>query len=422
MKKALIVLLETKKSLYDTNYMIDELTNLCETDDIFVADVITQRLDKPTPDFYVGSGKVLEIKDRAHSLECDMVVFDDELTPSQIRNLGNEIGLEIYDRSYVILDIFSSRAKTHEAKLEIELARCRYLLPRLGVLQQGLSRQGSSGSGLHNRGKGETKLELDKRILMGKISRALAELDTIKRMKDEQAKRRVKNEIPIVALVGYTNAGKSTTMNKIISYTEASEDKMVYEKDELFATLSTSTRHISYKKHDFLLVDTVGFVSKLPHHLVNSFKSTLEEIKNADLIIHVVDISSRYFQEQYSVTTNVLNNLGCSNIKTLLLLNKYDKYDDMDHILVGAENLPYSNYTNLNVDKLLDYIYDNTIPYMLNLKLNIPYKEGKIFNILEENAVIHSKVYFDEYVFYDVTIDQKYYHLLQGFDQDSNIN
>ena len=422
MKTAILVFIDNNKMDYDIKYMIDELTNLCQSNNIIAVDYLVQKIDKPNKEFFIGSGKVLELKEKAIAEKVQYIIFDDELSPSQIRNLENEIGIPILDRSYIILDIFASRAKTKEAILEIELARSKYLLPRLGALSEGLSRQGGSSGRLHNKGKGETKLELNRRVLLSNIIRNERELIKIKKMKDMQAEKRKNNKIPIVALVGYTNAGKSSTMNKIIEYTSNNEDKMVYSKDELFATLETSHRKITYKKHDFILVDTIGFVSKLPHHLINSFRSTLSEIKNADLIIHVVDISSRYFNEQYQITTDVLFSLNCANIKTLLLLNKYDKYDDENTIIVGAENLPYSNYTNLNVDTLLDYIYDNTIPYMIDLRLNIDYKYGKIINLIEEKATINSKIYFNEYIYYDIKIDKKYYKELSIFEINSNLS
>ncbi|MGM9972092.1 MAG: GTPase HflX [Anaeroplasmataceae bacterium] len=423
MKKAIIVLIETPNMYYDINYMTDELTNLCESDGIMVIDTLTQKLDKPNKEFFIGKGKVLELKNLIDTTNPDLVVFDDELSPSQLNNLQDYLNIEVLDRTYIILDIFSSRAHTREAILEINLAKSKYMLPRLSIFQKGLSRQGgSSGGGVHNKGKGETKLDLDKRVLLSNISSSMRELKKIKQMKEAQIQKRKKNNIPIVALVGYTNAGKSTTMNTIMDYTLKNEDKRVYVKDELFASLNTQTRSITYKKHTFLLTDTIGFVSKLPHHLINSFKSTLLEVQNADLIIHVVDISSPYFNEQYEITTSVLNSLGVTNTKTLLLLNKYDKYDDQGYIISGVENIPFSNVSNLNILKLLDYIYDNTIPYMMELTLHIPYTNGKQINLIEEHAIIKSKIYQNEYVIYDISIDRKYYKDLEVFDINNNIN
>lgn len=415
LKNAVLVFTKTKNDFYDINYKIEELENLCQTCEINTVDYIVQSLERPNKEFFIGSGKIKELKELINTKDADIVVFDDELSPSTLKNVEDFLEIEVIDRSYVILEIFKTRAKTKESILEVEIARARYLFPRLSAMQSGMSREGGSSS-LHSKGKGETKLELDRRTLLSTIIRAERELEKIKQNKIIQAKKRKENKIPIVALVGYTNAGKSTTMNKIIEYTSNDSDKMVYAKDELFATLDTSTRKISYKKHDFLLVDTIGFVSNLPHHLINSFRSTLEEIKSADLIIHVVDISSRYYAEQYDTVCEVLDMLGCSNIKSLLLLNKYDKYDDDNTYIAGIDNIAYSNYQNKGVTELLDYIYENTIPYMIDLELNIDYKYGKIINLIEEKATIISKVYLQNNVYYHISIDKRYYKDLEMFE------
>lgn len=420
MKKAIAVFTNDKNSIYDISYTIDELTNLCLSDDINIIDYIVQNIDKPNKEFYIGSGKILELRDLVLKHDAPLVVFDNEISPSQISNIEDVIDATVIDRSYVILDIFASRAKTREAILEINLARSRYLLPRLSAISKGLSRQGG-GSGVHNKGKGETKLELNRRVLVTNIIKNEQELKKIKEDKIRRAEKRKENNIPIVALVGYTNAGKSSTMNKIIEYTNGQNDKMVLSKDELFATLETSTRKITYKKHDFLLVDTIGFVSKLPHHLVNSFRSTLEEIKSADLIIHVLDISSRYYEDQFETTMDVIESLGAANIPSILLLNKYDKYDPENTLITGIENIAYSNYTNLGVTELLDYIYEKTSPYMIELELNIEYKYGDIINIIEEHAEIISKAYLNSGVYYHIKIDKKYYKKLEMF-ENSNLN
>lgn len=420
MKKAIAVFTNSKNTIYDTTYTIDELCNLCLSDDINIVDYIIQNIEKPNKEFYIGSGKILELKELVLKHKIDLVVFDDEISPRQMANIEDILDTTVIDRSYVILDIFASRAKTREAILEINLARSRYLLPRLNSLSKGLSRQGG-GSGVHNKGKGETKLELNKRVLLTNIIKNEQELKKIKEDKIRRAEKRKENNIPIVALVGYTNAGKSTTMNKIIEYTNGQNDKMVYSKDELFATLETSTRKITYKKNDFLLVDTIGFVSKLPHHLVNSFRSTLEEIKSADLIIHVLDISSRYYQDQYDTTIDVLDSLNALDIPSVLLLNKFDKYDSQNTKIIGAENIEYSNYTNLGVEKLLDYIYEKTSPYKIELELNIEYKYGDVINLIEEHAEIISKVYLNSGAYYHIRIDKKYYKKLEMFD-NSNLN
>ncbi len=420
MRNAILVLLDTKTNTYDISYLTCEMKNLCKSIDIDIKHHISQKLDKPNKEYLVGSGKIKEVKELLTVTNIDLVVFDDELTLSQLRNISEYLNVEVIDRTYVILSIFALRAQSREAILEINLAKSRYLLPRLSIIKNKEDRQGGSSS-LHNKGKGETRQELDKRVLLANISRCTKELVKIKEMKDRQTEKRKENNIPIVALVGYTNAGKSSTLNKIIEYTKEDSEKMVYAKDELFATLSTKTRSITYKKHKFLLTDTIGFVSKLPHHLINSFNSTLKEIKNADLILHIIDVSSPYFNEQYAVTAETLNNLGCSNIKTLLVFNKYDKCLNKDFMITGAENILYSNYDNYNVDKLLDYIYDNTISYMIDLKLNIPYTNGKLINIIETHGIIKYKSYTPSYVIYEVSIDKKYYKQLEFYEIDNFI-
>ena len=211
-------------------------------------------------------------------------------------------------------------------------------------------------------------------------------------------------------------------MNKLIEVCGGDSEKMVYAKDELFATLDTRIRQITYKKHKFLLSDTIGFVSKLPSLLVESFRSTLEEIRNADLIINVIDFSSKYFNEQYQITLKMLDAVGALDKKMLLLLNKYDLLENKNLIVEGVESLPYSNKSNLNVDKLLDYIYNETAPYMIELKLNIPYKKQKKRNIIEEKATIYEKLYLKECTYYHISIDKKYYKELALYEEDGFIN
>lgn len=395
MEKALIVGLDLPNSLYDIKYSLAELTDLALSDDILVVDVISQKLPHPNKAFYVGKGKVEEIKQSCTAYEVELVIFDDELSPSQMRNLERELNVKIIDRSFLILDIFAKRAKTNEAMLEIKLAQNRYLLPRLSGLHSDLSRQGGTTGGFSAKGPGEKQLELDKRHLMQEIYRAEEELARLKKMKESQARKRKENEVPVVALVGYTNAGKSSTMNTILEETNVKDEKMVYQKDELFATLNTFTRQVTYNKEKFLLVDTVGFVSKLPHHLVNSFRSTLEEIKNADLIIHVVDISSKYYEQQIHITNSVLASLGCEHIPTVYLLNKYDLFADNNHVFVGADNIPFSNKTKLNATTLLEYIIKKVSNKLIPMEVLIPYKNGDITNYIENNTKVISKLYLE---------------------------
>ena len=282
--RALLVGVTTKNDRYNIDYSLDELKNLAETLDIEVIEKISQNLDAPNPKTYVGSGKLNEIIIAISAYDIDTVIFNDELSPTQLRNCEETLKVSVMDRSYLILKIFEMRAQSKEAKLEIKLAKDLYLLPRIQFLREKESRIGG-GASTSTRGSGETQRELDKRHLMAEINRIQKELINVKKMKESQIEKRKKNDIPIVALVGYTNAGKSSTMNSILEYTESISSKEVLAKNQLFATLSTFNRKITYNKVSFMLVDTIGFVSKLPHNLVNSFYQTLQEIKNADLII-----------------------------------------------------------------------------------------------------------------------------------------
>lgn len=416
MQKAIIVLVDSKESIYDAQYSIDELSNLALSNDIMTVYTITQKLNKPTVNFYVGKGKVEEIKLAINAYSPDLVIFDDELSPTQLRNLEKELEITIIDRSLLILDIFAKRAKTNESILEIKLAQNKYILPRLAGLNNSLSRQGGTTGGFSSKGPGEKQIELDRRHLLKEINHIEIELANIRKMKLSQIEKRKANEIPIVALVGYTNAGKSSTMNTILEAMQIPVDKQVYAKNELFATLNTYTRKVCYDKVDFLLVDTIGFVSKLPHHLINSFNQTLEEIKHADYIIHVVDVSSPYYQEQIHVTTQVLNNLGCSDIPTLLLLNKYDLLDFKDACFVGAKNLAFSNKTKLNVDTLLKDIVATIKPSTLPIEVLIPYSKGDVSHFIEENVKILSKVHLDNGILYNIEIRAKNYSKVANYE------
>ncbi len=423
MEKAIIVGLDLPNNTYDIKYSLDELTNLALSDEIMVVEVIIQKAEHPTAATFIGKGKVQEVKTAVIAHDADLVIFDDELSPSQMRNLERELNVKIIDRSFLILDIFAKRAKTNEAMLEIKLAQNKYLLPRLAGLHDDLSRQGGASSGgFSAKGPGEKQLELDKRYLMTETYRLERELEKIRGMKERQSQKRKENEIAIVALVGYTNAGKSSTMNTILNAVEVNDEKQVYEKDQLFATLDTSTRQINYNNYQFLLVDTVGFVSKLPHHLVNSFRSTLEEIKNADLILHVVDISSKYYQEQMDVTNNVLASLGCQHIPMVYLLNKYDLLENKESTFTGAENIPFSNKTKLNIDKAFESIIKKTQKELLSLELLIPYKDGDIANFVEKNSKVISKLYLDNGIHFNIEISPKYYKKVSNYLINENIN
>lgn len=297
------------------NEYLDELAFLAETAGVITVKKFTQKLPHPDSRTFVGKGKLEEIK-RYVSLQSDveLVIFDDELTGSQIQNIEKELGVKTIDRSDLILDIFASRAKTAQARTQVELAQYQYILPRLKGMWKHLERQ---GGGVGTRGPGETEIETDRRIVKDKITllrKRLAEID-----QQSFTQRKERGEFIRVSLVGYTNVGKSTIMN-LLSKSE------VFAENKLFATLDTTTRKVVFEQTPFLLSDTVGFIRKLPHHLVESFKSTLDEVREADILLHVVDISHPQYEEQFAVVNKTLAELGANEKPTVTIFNKMDKY------------------------------------------------------------------------------------------------
>ena len=293
---------------------LEELAFLTETAGAIPIRAYTQKIDIPNPGTYIGAGKLAEIKAFIHVNDISLVIFDDELSPSQLRNIERVLNCRILDRTNLILDIFAGRAKTAHAKTQVELAQYQYLLPRLTRMWTHLERQ-RGGIGL--RGPGETEIETDRRIIRDKISRLKVELQKIDRQKSTQRKNRGK--MVRVALVGYTNVGKSTLMN-LLSKSD------VFAENKLFATLDTTIRKVVIGNLPFLLSDTVGFIRKLPHDLVESFKSTLDEVRESDILLHIVDISHPGFEDQINVVNQTLSEIGASNKPTYVVFNKIDRY------------------------------------------------------------------------------------------------
>jgi GTP-binding protein HflX len=314
---------------------LEELAFLAETAGAEIRAVYTQKLDVPHPKTFLGSGKLLQVKDFVKEEEIDMVIFDDELSPSQLRNIERELNCRILDRTNLILDIFAGRAQTAHAKTQVELAQYQYLLPRLTRMWTHLERQ-RGGIGL--RGPGETEIETDRRIIRDKISKLKEQL--IKIDKQMMVQRKNRGNMVRVALVGYTNAGKSTLMNLL-------SKSNVFAEDKLFATLDTTVRKVVVENLPFLLSDTVGFIRKLPTHLVESFKSTLDEVREADILMHVVDIAHPSFEEQIEVVENTLRELGGGEIPVMLVFNKTDAYT---YIKKDEDDLTPSNRDNLSLN------------------------------------------------------------------------
>lgn len=436
--RAILVGVYFKNLNNDLNYSLHELKALAEPLNYEVVYSIRQNKDKPDSATFIGKGKVEELKGLIIDYEAEIVIFDDPLSPSQNRNLEEILGIKVVDRSYLILEIFEQRAKTREAKLEIALAKNKYLLPRLALAQNELSREGGTSGALSNKGAGETKRELDRRVLEQEIYSFSKELEEIRKRKTNQIERRKKNEVPVVALVGYTNAGKSSTMNSLLELTEREAAKKVYEKDELFATLDTFSRRITHNNLDFILTDTVGFVSKLPTTLIHSFYHTLEEVKEANLILYVVDISSPYALIEFQITYQVLKQIKADKIPFLLVFTKIDKlkqkslvpmqilnyiakYDKESTIYKEYNCTFINNKSKDGIKNLGDTIYKELSKDFIHTYLSIPYTEGKVINMLEEKANIIAKTYLNDYIYYDVIINEKDYLKLAKFEQSEVI-
>lgn len=404
------------------NYQFTETCSLCEALDIEVIETLTQNLPHANVATYLGKGKLDELKNLCDIVEPNLIIFNDDLSPVQLRNITEFIECEVLDRTMLILEIFKIRAKTKEATLQVEIANLNYMLPRLVGMHNNLSRTGGGGGGTAGarRGSGETKLELDRRHIERKIVKAKSELDDIVKARQTSRKSRVSNDIKTVAFVGYTNAGKSSTINTLLSiYRNNIEDKQVFVKDMLFATLETSTRAIKLPNNkEFLVTDTVGFVSKLPHYLVESFKSTLEEIKEATLIVHIIDSTSPYMELQIETTNNVLKELGVIDIPILYAYNKVDKLPNK--MFVNNKLSPsilLSSVTLEGYDELRKEIERICFPDTISCTLHLPYDKGDIYNVLKEKANVKSTEYLETGMLVDVDLSLYLYNLYKEYEK-----
>ncbi|HSP21957.1 MAG TPA: GTPase HflX, partial [Planococcus sp. (in: firmicutes)] len=363
-----------------------------------------------------GKGKVEEIKAFYEEAEANLIIFNDELSPSQIRNLEEELECKVIDRTMLILDIFSRRAKTREAQVQVELAQLQYMLPRLVGLRASLGRQGGGSSGgFSNRGAGETKLELDRRKIEDQLSKLHKELEHIRAQRETQRKQRTRTGTPVVSLVGYTNAGKSTIMNGLLEKTGQGEEKKVFEKDMLFATLDTSVRKIVLEDHkQFLLSDTVGFVSKLPHHLVKAFRSTLEDARNSDLLLHVVDVSNAEYRHMMDVTNETLHEVGVENIPTLFIYNKSD-LAGVPYPKISGDGLWISAKDGKGLDELLEKIKEHIFVGHVTCRMLIPFDRGDIVAYLNDSATIMETEYEENGTVIKVELGSVDYDRFQEF-------
>lgn len=372
-----------------------ELQNLAEACGMQVTGIITQRMEAVNKALYIGTGKVVEVREYAAECQAELVVFEDSLSPAQLKNLQEELELPVMDRTNLILDIFATRAKSREAKLQVEVARLKYLLPRLVGMHAALSRQGGTSGSMSNRGAGEKKLELDRRRIEHRISELNRELSQVEQERKIQRKRRICSGIPQVSLAGYTNAGKSTLMNIMVDRFVGEASKRVLEKNMLFATLETAVRKIDDgKKKPFYLADTVGFLHKLPHGLVQAFHSTLEEVQNADLILHVVDFSDPHYKQHMAVTEQTLKELDAGGIPVIYVYNKADLCMDKETLPKTFGNRIYMSAKNgVGLPELMNMIEACVYAEQEEAVFLFPYDKGNGLSYLCE----HSEVLHREY-------------------------
>lgn len=415
MEKAIIVAVNNNNNLL--NEEISELISLSEVCEIEVVDQVIQNLDHANPNYYVGKGKLEEIKIALNAHDTNLIICNDELTPLQISTLGDELDCKVFDRTFIILEIFKRRAKTKEAILQVELAIQKYQLPRLVGSRKGLSRQRGTGGGFaHGRGAGEMKLELERRDIYNRMATIKQELENLTKLRKQQRIKRKKNQMKIVSLVGYTNSGKSSTLNALLNYSILPK-KEVFEKDMLFATLETATRAIKTANNlNFLLTDTVGFVQKLPHQLVEAFKSTLEEINESDLIIHVVDASNPKYEDQIKTTNKVLEEIGIKDIPILYAFNKIDLIADYFYIPIEYSNaIRISATKNINLDKLISLIENELFKTYHEVTLKIPYTHSHLINLIKENAIIKNYQELDDFYYIEAKLSSFYIEQLKDF-------
>ncbi len=375
-----------------------ELAELAKACDMEPIGNITQKMESINKSLYLGSGKVDELFKAAGALEAELIIFNDTLTPSQLRNLQDMLKIPVMDRTTLILDIFERRARTREARLQVESARLQYLLPRLVGMHEALTRQGGTSGSMSSRGAGEKKLELDRRRIEHRISELNKELEEITKEREVQRKKRQHSGIPLVALVGYTNAGKSTILNRMLEKYDMDEEKKVLEKDMLFATLDTSVRRIcTGNNRDFLLSDTVGFIHKLPHGLVKAFRATLLELKTADLLLQIVDGSDPCYQKQMETTNETIAQLGAGHIPMITVFNKSDRLEGkIPYPQIVRDKIYMSAKEDSSIEMLAKMILDKVYGDFKETCFLIPYQMGNLVSYFMENAQIISIEYEKE--------------------------
>lgn len=408
-KKDRILLAAVDTGEYDVLTSLDELEELTNT----AGGEVIARVIQKRPSFdsatCVGSGRLEEMAQICEAEEIDQIIFDHELTATQIRNIEDVCKVHTIDRTMLILDIFAQRATTHEGRLQVEIAQHKYRLPRLAGMGLKLSRL---GGGIGTRGPGETKLETDKRHIRNRIATLNQELKEIEKRRDHQRARRKKDGVLICAIVGYTNVGKSTLLNTL---TEAG----VLAENKLFATLETTSRSIDLPDgRSVMLVDTVGLIRRLPHHLVEAFKSTLEEAANADVILHICDASSDNCEEQARVTLELLAELGCEGIPTITVLNKCDKVSITNDILTEENVVKISAKEGTGIDRLLLAIQNALPQSAIRTKLLLPFDKAGLLNTIRIDGKVFSEEYTADGILADALVDVKIFCKVEEYIQN----
>lgn len=405
-KKPRVMLVSVDLGEYDVDLSLDELEELAETAGAETIVRVTQKRPAFDSATCIGQGRLEEMAEICDREEIDQIIFDHELTATQIRNIESVCNVHTIDRTMLILDIFAQRATTREGRLQVEIAQHKYRLPRLAGMGVKLSRL---GGGIGTRGPGETKLETDKRHIRTRISTLSHELKEIEKRRANQRARRKKDGVLICAIVGYTNVGKSTLLNTL---TEAG----VLAENKLFATLETTSRAIELPDgRSVMLVDTVGLIRRLPHHLVEAFKSTLEEAANADVILHICDVSADDCEEQARVTLELLKDLGCEGIPVVTVLNKCDKVPYIDDVNTGDSAVKISAKNGIGIDDLLVAIQKALPQSAKRAKILLPFDKAGLLNLIRQDGKVFSEEYTENGITADVLIDVKVYSKVEEY-------
>ncbi len=388
---------------------LDELEALLETAGGICEAKLLQNRHTPDPHSFIGEGKAQELCELLENSGATLVIFDNELSPSQIRALEEITGATVLDRSALILDIFAQRAKTAEGRLQVELAQYQYLLPKLSGMGKSMSRL---GGGIGTRGPGETKLETDRRHIRERINRLREELDEVRKVRAVQRERRIKNSVPVVALVGYTNAGKSTLLNQLT-------DAGIPANNRLFDTLDTTTRKLKVSDHlEVLLSDTVGFIAKLPHHLVEAFKATLEELEYADLLLHVIDASDPEREAHIAVVERLIEKLAKPGVPVLRCYNKADLLEDVSGLPIGEKNVPMCARSGIGMDELLTRIEQTLLGRLHHVTLLLPYSEAGVLDILHKQAQVLKTEYTADGVEVETVCSEELYGRYRKYEKE----